>query len=157
MTHLSVTPDSQKPHSTHGLLRAAIALILFSILATAFGRFSDLGAVHMPDAYAVETLLLQFDDLDDGGVAIRKADTQQLIYKVEPGTNGFIRGTLRGLARERLRSGIGSEQPFTLTHWNNGSISLEDKATGRRVDLDAFGITNAQSFAQFFLNPEAHK
>ncbi|NDA46215.1 MAG: photosynthetic complex assembly protein [Alphaproteobacteria bacterium] len=154
MTLPAASPPSQ---ASPGLLRAMLALILFAVLATGLGRWSDVGAVHMPSAYAVEKLLLKFEDLDDGGVAIRRAQDQSLLFKVEPGTNGFIRGTLRGLARERLRSGLGAEQPFVLIHWNNGSISLQDESTGRRVDLDAFGITNAQAFAQLFLIERAMK
>ncbi len=157
MTHIPASSTDQVPHSTNGLLRAALALIIFAVLATALGRWSDVGAVHMPEAYAVETLLLEFEDLQDGGVAIRQSQTHRLLYKVEPGTNGFIRGTIRGLARERLRSGIGPDHPFILTHWNNGSISLLDDTTGRRIDLDAFGVTNAQAFAQLFAAQEVRQ
>ncbi len=151
MSKLSAPAASHSPQASTGLLRAMLALIVFTVLATGLGRWSDVGSVHMPTAYAVETLFLQFEDLDDGGVAIRKAQDHSLLFKVEPGTNGFIRGTLRGLARERRLSGLGADQPFVLIHWNNGSISLQDESTGRRVDLDAFGITNAQAFAQLFL------
>ncbi len=35
--------------------------------------------------------------------------------------------------------------PFTLTRWRDGTLSLADEATGRRIDLDAFGPTQAAS------------
>jgi putative photosynthetic complex assembly protein len=57
---------------------------------------------------------------------------------------------MRGLAQERLRDGIGSETPFTLTHWDDGTMSLADKTTGREIQLDAFGPTNSGAFAQIF-------
>jgi putative photosynthetic complex assembly protein len=57
---------------------------------------------------------------------------------------------VRGLAQEREREGIGRETPFVLTHWSDGTLSLADSAIGRRVNLDAFGPTNAQAFAQLF-------
>ena len=84
------------------------------------------------------------------------ADGRQL-YKVEPGTNGFIRATMRGLARERMRAGIGAEAPFKLTRWSNGTLSLLDETSGRRIDLDAFGPANAGAFAQFFATQEPQK
>ena len=72
------------------------------------------------------------------------------IYRVQPGTNGFIRATIRGLTRERRREGVGQIPPFALTRWSDGTLSLEDSSIRRRIDLDAFGPTNAQAFAQLF-------
>jgi putative photosynthetic complex assembly protein len=65
-----------------------------------------------------------------------------------PGTNGFVRGVLRGLMRERKAESIGPTAPFRLTHWANGRLSLDDPSTGRHVDLEVFGPTNAGAFAQ---------
>jgi putative photosynthetic complex assembly protein len=157
MSEMSARANVEQMGAPRGLLLGAFALVLFTIMATGLGRWTDLGALHMPDATVVDRVWLRFDDLDDGGVAVRNAANDQVIYKVEPGTNGFIRATLRGLARERMRAGVGAQTPFTLTRWNNGSISLHDETSGRRVDLDAFGPTNAQAFAQFFSTQEPLK
>ncbi len=67
---------------------------------------------------------------------------------VAPGTNGFLRGTMRGLARERKRQGVGPELPFRMIGRADGKLTLEDPGTGRRVDLGSFGPTNAAVFAQ---------
>ena len=72
-----------------------------------------------------------------------------------PGTNGFARGVLRGLARERRRSDIGMEPPFRLARWSDGRLTLEDPTTGRRIELGAFGPTNAEVFAALMLAPAA--
>jgi putative photosynthetic complex assembly protein len=106
--------------------------------------------VHMPPVQAVETLALRFVDQADGGVAIEDARDRSLIHTVAPGTNGFIRATLRGLTRERIREGIGDGPPFRLTRWSDGTVSLEDSTVGRKIGLDAFGPTNADAFAQLF-------
>jgi hypothetical protein len=42
-----------------------------------------------------------------------------------------------------------------LTRWSDGTVSLEDAATRRRVNLDAFGPDNARAFAQLFRNKES--
>ena len=157
MSELSASQITHQTGTPRPLLLGAVALVLFTVLASGAARWSDVGTVHMPAASAVDVLMLRFDDLDDGGVAVRNAADASLLYKVEPGTNGFIRATMRGLARERMRSGIGAEAPFTLTRWNNGSISLQDETSGRRLDLDAFGPTNAGAFAQFFATQEPQK
>jgi putative photosynthetic complex assembly protein len=133
-----------------GVLLGAFALVCFSIIATAAARVSDVGTVHMPQRRAVETLALAFVDRDDGGIDVIDAIKGSSISSVEPGTNGFIRATLRGLVRERKRSNIGPATPFLLTRWNDGAITLEDRETNRKLDLDAFGPTNAGAFARLF-------
>ncbi len=132
------------------LLAGAAALIVFAFVATGAARMTDIGTVHMPSAAPVETLLLRFVDDADGGVGIIDSKDGARIYTVAPGTNGFIRATVRGLTRERLREDVGETPPFRLTHWNDGTLSLEDVTIGRRVNLDAFGPTNAEAFAQLF-------
>ena len=132
------------------LLGGAAALIAFTFLASGFAHITDIGAVHMPVAQPVETLRLRFVDDTDGGVGVIDAGDGKRIYTVQPGANGFIRATLRGLTRERRRVGVGEEPPFRLIHWNDGTLSLEDSTVGRKIGLDAFGPTNAQAFAQLF-------
>lgn len=133
-----------------GVLVGAAVLVLFALAASGFARMSGVGTLHMPAQSAVQTLSLRFEDQPDGAVAVRDAADGRVIFSVEPGTNGFIRSTLRGLARERRRSGFDAATPFALTRWSDGTISLDDAATGRRVSLDAFGPAQAQAFAQFF-------
>jgi putative photosynthetic complex assembly protein len=132
------------------ILAGAAALVAFALAATSIGRITGVGRLEMPQERVVETLALRFEDRDDGAVLVRDAQDGRTVYTVAPGTNGFIRATVRGLVQERKRSGIGAETPFTLTHWSDGTISLEDSTIGRRVALDAFGPTNAEAFAQIF-------
>jgi putative photosynthetic complex assembly protein len=149
MNHSAINETANDVGVPKGLLVAAISLVGFSIVASGFARVSDVGTLHMPPSTAVEMLSLRFEDEETGGVAVRN-DVGKIIYEVEPGTNGFIRATLRGLVRERKRSGIGDATPFRLTRWSDGAMSLSDETTGRRVNLDAFGPTNAAAFAQLF-------
>ena len=157
MSEVSARQNAAQMGTPRPLLLGAFALVVFTILASGTARWSDVGTLHMPTSSVVEVIMLRFDDLDDGGVAVSDAANGQLLYKVEPGTNGFIRATMRGLARERMRSGIGAEAPFKLTRWSNGSISLQDETSGRRLDLDAFGPSNAGAFAQLFATKEPVK
>lgn len=133
-----------------GILRGAAILIAFALLTAAVARQTDLGTLHMPPATAVDTLSLKFDDRPDGSVAVSDASDDREIYVVQPGAYGFIRSTLRGLARERRRADFDATTPFTLTRWSDGTVSLEDGTTHRRVNLDAFGPDNARAFAQLF-------
>ena len=133
-----------------GVLVCAGMLIAFAIVGASVGRFSGLGTLRAPRAKAVASLALRFEDQANGSVLVRDARDGGVIYVIAPGTNGFMRATLRGLAQERKRSDIGDQAPFGLVHWDDGHMTLEDATTGRRVALDAFGPTNAQAFAQLF-------
>ena len=157
MSELSVKGNADHTGVPRALLLGALALVMVTIMGSGFARVTEVGVSRMPASTAVATLLLRFDDLEDGGVAVRNAADGNLLYKVEPGTNGFIRGTMRGLARERRNAGFGAAEPFKLTRWSDGTISLQDETSGRRLDLDAFGPTNAGAFAQFFATKEPLK
>lgn len=132
------------------ILRGAGLLVAFALLAVGAARMTDIGTTHMPTTNAVETLALRFEDRPDGSIAVSDARASAEFYTVQPGAYGFIRSTLRGLARERRRAGLDGATPFTLTRWSDGTVSLEDSTNGRRVSLDAFGPDNARAFAQLF-------
>lgn len=132
------------------VLLGAAALIAFSFLAVATAHYSGVGTQQLPAAQTVERLLLSFEDQDDGSILVRNAANGAAIYSVAPGTNGFIRSTLRGLARERRRSGLDASTPFVLGTSQDGVVWLEDPATRRHIGLDAFGPANAGAFAEFF-------
>jgi putative photosynthetic complex assembly protein len=121
-----------------------IALTLFLVSVSRLTRSSD---TLLTAADAVAARNLRFVDQPNGGIAVYSAKDGRLIETVAPGTNGFLRGTLRALVRERHQSGIGAEQPFRLIERVDGSLILYDPATERRIDLRAFGPTNAGAFA----------
>lgn len=87
-------------------------------------------------------------DRDDGAVMLTDAATGAEILLVAPGEDGFVRGTLRGLARERRARDLGPQAPFRLVAWGDGRLTLDDTATGRRLDLLAFGQTQAEAFSR---------
>jgi len=128
-------------------LLGAMVLVGLALLAVAFVRITGVGATHTPDAAALVVREFRFEDRPDGSIAVIDALDGVQVETVT-GANGFLRGTLRGLARERKRQGVGAEQAFRLTARADGRLTLEDPATGRRVDLESFGPTNAAVFAQ---------
>ncbi|WP_336485371.1 photosynthetic complex assembly protein PuhC [Methylobacterium nigriterrae] len=128
-------------------LIGAGALIGFTMLAVAVGRTGGVGITHGPDAAPVASLALTVEDRSDGAITLHEAGTDRLVATVEPGRDGFVRATLRGFGQARLRAGLTPEQPFRLTRYADGTLTLADEATGRRVNLEAFGPANAGAFA----------
>ena len=132
------------------VLIVAAVLIAVVIIGAGTARLSGFGRSAPPVADVVQSLSLRFEDQQDGSVVVRRANDGAAIYRVAPETNGFMRQTLRGLARDRRRSGLGDETPFVLTHWSDGRLSLYDPAIDRRLELESFGQTNAGAFALLF-------
>jgi putative photosynthetic complex assembly protein len=151
------------PQATHNrrfprsALIGAAALILFSLAAAGFARLSGIGTTGVPDAQVVASRVLLFEDRDDGAVIVREAEDKRLITVLAPGTNGFVRGVMRGFARERRREDVRTEAPFLLARWSDGRFSIEDAATHERIELVAFGPTNEAAFAHLLYDRSASR
>jgi putative photosynthetic complex assembly protein len=136
------------------MLLAAVALAVMSLVTVAVVRLAGMPTLKVTPSPATAERQLLFFDRSDGGIEIVDAATQQAIVRLPPGGDGFIRATLRTFAQERRRRGIGASEPFHLVAHADGRLSLTDPSTGRRVDLEAFGPTNAAAFARL-LAPRA--
>ena len=130
-----------------GAIVAAGALVAFVIASAGLCRLTGWSGSNVPQADSVQTLALRFEDRTNGSVLARNATGGAIVAMIAPETNGFMRASLRGLAQERKRRGIGDAAPFILTRWSDGRLSLADEATGRRIELEAFGATNETAFA----------
>lgn len=127
-------------------LFGAAALLLLTLLGASAVRLSGI-EIAAPDAAVVATRPLRFEDRPDGSIAVIDAASGRALRHIE-GPQGFVRGALRGLARERRREGIGPEAPFELIGRADGRLTLLDPTTGRRIDLESFGPTNAGEFVR---------
>ncbi|KQW42035.1 MULTISPECIES: photosynthetic complex assembly protein PuhC [unclassified Roseateles] len=135
-------------------LTAMAALVLSCLVGVSAVRLSGQSAVQQADAATASSRQLRFEDRDDGGIAVLDAASGQLLDTAAPGTNGFLRSTMRGLVRERKRQGLGPELPFQLLGRADGRLTLLDPATGRRIDLESFGPTNSAVFARLLPFPQ---
>jgi putative photosynthetic complex assembly protein len=129
-------------------LRFAAGLVVFTVLATAAARwFGFVAGTSVPTPARLEREL-RFVERSAGGIDVIDARTGLKIDELRPGADGFIRATLRGLARERRSRGLGPEVPFRLALHVDGRLTLEDPATSRTIELQAFGPTNSGAFAR---------
>ena len=129
--------------------KVLIASLMSVILLLVFINSRDLSKVREPDASPAQVLQLRFEDRPDGSIAVIDYKSGKQIDAVQ-GEAGFVRGTLRGLAQERKRRGLDSGPPFELIYRADGRLTLSDTATGRLVDLESFGPTNASTFFKLF-------
>lgn len=136
----------------------ALGLVASSLLMTAAVSTGILDREAVPAVEraeagidAIETRRLTFRDSRDGAVLVYDAYSSETVARLqgELDGSGFVRGVMRGLARDRRMRGIGAEPPFELTLWSDGAISLTDIATGREIELGGFGPDNRAVFARF--------
>ena len=85
-------------------------LLLFTLGAVALIRITGNGPDQLAAATTAERLL-RFEDSANGGVAVIDAETGKLLTTMT-GEQGFLRGSLRALARDRISRKVGAEQPF---------------------------------------------
>jgi len=130
---------------------AIFALVMVCLACVAWVRLSG-QQIHAQDDAPVAMRSLRFDDTADGGIAVIDAAKGEQLLEIR-GEQGFMRGALRALARERKKRGLGAEQPFELVARKDGRLTLHDPATGVRLDLESFGPANAGVFASLLLLP----
>lgn len=133
------------------VLMCAGGVIALSLISVGLVRLTGNGPDQRP-APATQERQLRFEDRPDGSIAITDTRTGEQVSSVQ-GEQGFVRGALRALTRERKARGLGPEQAFQLMVRQDGGLTLFDPATQQRVDLEAFGPTNANNFARLLKEP----
>ena len=154
LVHASTAKQKTAPdHFPQWVLYCAAGILAFSLISVGLVRITGNG----PDQRAAAPTLqrsLVFQDQKDGAVRVEDGVTGKTLTVLH-GEQGFVRGALRALSRERYSRGIGSELPFDLIARVDGRVTLFDPSTGHRVDLESFGPTNVAEFAQFLaMQPE---
>jgi putative photosynthetic complex assembly protein len=143
-----------------GPLLAAALMIGGSLLAVTAIRVSGVDISTRSQAAVVSERSLRFEDQPDGSIRVLEVvdgagSATTVLRVVEPGHDGFLRGALRALVRQRRSAGIGDQVPFRLVAHADGRLTLDDPATAQRVDLESFGPTNSAVFAQLLRRPGA--
>lgn len=121
------------------------SMLLLIALAIGFARWQGISD-KQADAATVWQRDLVFADGPQGSVIVKDAQSQTEIAQFE-GEQGFLRSTLRALVRERKRQNIGPDAPMQLLGRADGRLTLLDPSTQQRIDLEAFGPSNASVFA----------
>ena len=125
-------------------------LVLLTLLGVFWQQLVVNPAAEPPPMPAlVAERQLQFIDHADGSVTVRALPGGEVLDTVAPGEGNFMRGTLRGLVRERRLNDASMSPGFLVSRYADGAVVLRDLATERRIDLRAFGRENAGEFTQY--------
>ena len=146
--------SSTMPVAPHPLWWLA-GLLISTLLSVAWFRWHEASTVSAsspsrPPEIVQRSLL--FRDEPDGSISVTDAHTQKPVAQFH-GEQGFVRGTLRALSRERRRQGLDNAHPFTLSLGADRRIILRDPSTGEHIDLASFGTSNREVFSSLLLDP----
>jgi putative photosynthetic complex assembly protein len=131
-------------HALTGWIFVGFLSSIFLVVALLRGQGMEIPQDHNPVSWQ---RTLRFEDRPNGDVAVMDGQSTVEITRYA-GEQGFVRGILRTLSRERMRRGIGSGPTFELIGHTDGRLTLLDPATGQRINLESFGPTNMASFAK---------
>jgi putative photosynthetic complex assembly protein len=128
-------------------LLGAAGLIVTTIALAATSHHDRTTQAPAVVAPARMSAMLRFEDGRDGSVIAKDAATGRTVHEFPPQSNGFVRGVLRGMFRERKLEAIDPHAEFRLAREADGRLTLTDPTSHRVIDLEAFGPTNSGVFA----------
>lgn len=150
--HPSRAPGAARPTFSRAMLMGAVGAVLLTLVGAALARYAGWGTPTVPAGTPLLARSLSFEDQPDGSILVRDGAAEVAV--LAPGGDVFIRGALRALVRERRQHAFGPGIAFDLAAWPDGRLTLTDPTTGRMLGLEAFGSTNAASFARLLLARE---
>lgn len=150
----------EDPTVPRSALIGVAVVLLFTMAVTGATRFGLLPHSADPEAsraaqnvQPAQSRELRFADRADGAVLVTDANSGEMVKIVEFGQGGFLRATMRRMAKARIAAGKGAEPPFKLTLWENGALSLSDPETGREAEIHGFGADHSKIFADMLKEP----
>lgn len=95
------------------------------------------------------SLTVRFIEQPDGALSVVDQTTGREMDRIGEGQNGFLTTMLRVIRRDIERTPEVISMPFRIEAWQDNRITLTDSATERKIDLLAFGPTNAEIFVRW--------
>lgn len=129
------------------LVRSIGGMLVVVLATVGLMRLSGFSPTIEPPAMLAQRTLA-FADAPDGAVRVTDATSGELLAELR-GEQGFLRGVLRGLARDRRAHTVGQAPPYVLSLHADGRLLITDPQTGQRIDLASFGPDNAAVFARW--------
>ncbi|MGF1502949.1 MAG: photosynthetic complex assembly protein PuhC [Paracoccaceae bacterium] len=134
-----------------GLLLAVGLLLATSLVGVAYLRLSGFEPINQGPTVATAELSSTFvieTDSAGGGTAFLHPETGAVLGRLAEGKDGFLRGLLRALERQRMQNGVSGNPPVELIRWEGGHLALRDPATTWRIELIGFGRDNYATMVQ---------
>ncbi|MCS6892715.1 MAG: photosynthetic complex assembly protein PuhC [Rhodovarius sp.] len=145
-----------RPYIPPPFLAAVGAVVVLSLVLVATAPLWREAPARPADPPA-RSLALFFRADAAGNLTVLKAEDGAVIDTLDPDRGGFIRTVARVVRRDLGPGAEAHAMPFLLQSWPDGRLALVDPATGRSIDLRAFGPTQAGVFLRLLQQEEARR
>ena len=167
MNQASLQPQNQSLHNEyhkrfapiakHHFQMMLVAMIATLLYVTYVTQFSAPTTEHAAPLVKSTNLIFKDDSNGDILVEVLGSETEKSsVSSVKvlrfSGEQGFLRGTLRALARDRRVRNLSPEAPFVLALDQDGRLAITDTLTNKGIDLVAFGTDNLAVFEQLLMS-----
>ncbi len=126
-------------HIPRRLVMMAAGAAILTVLVVAFAQWTGTGDLRANGGLPEFSQEIQFLPLEGDRIAVQHVADGSLITTVEAGTDGLLRGALRGLGMSRNHSNFDLAAPYQLQRFADDGVYLSDALTGRSIRLDSFG------------------
>jgi putative photosynthetic complex assembly protein len=130
-------------------LYSAFALVAFAFVTIIFSQLTGIGSMLTDPGRPVDMVDLTIRQGDGDRVEVSDANSGKILADFAPGEGGFVRGSMRALARMRMTADVDVNEPYRVIKWSSGAVSLSDTRTGQRIYLNAFGPDQVAAFEKF--------
>ncbi|WP_295448551.1 photosynthetic complex assembly protein PuhC [uncultured Thiodictyon sp.] len=144
-----MSQPSPPEHFPRKVLIAFGSLIGLSLLLVTLAVLMGYNPSQVAPSPPVVSRDLRFSDGPDGTTLVKDATDDRTVAVLPSGIEGFVRGILRAVSRERRNRHLPDHTPFRLARLADGRLTLTDLGTKRTIELTSFGPTNESSFAAF--------
>ena len=144
-----MSQPSPPEHFPRKILIAFGTLIGVSLLLVTAAVLLGYNPSQVAPSPAVLSRDLRFSDGPDGTTLVKDATDARTVAVLPSGIEGFVRGILRAVSRERRNRHLPDDTPFRLARLADGRLTLTDLGTKKTIELTSFGPTNESSFAAF--------
>jgi putative photosynthetic complex assembly protein len=130
-------------------LYSAFALVAFAFGTILFSQATGIGSMITDPGQPLDMIDLTISQADGDHVRVSDANSGKVLAEYGPADGGFVRGSMRALARMRMTADVDANEPYRVIKWSSGAVSLSDTRTGQRIYLNAFGPDQVAAFEKF--------
>ncbi len=130
-------------------------LVLASLISIGIGTWMRPAAEPVREVPRISLELRMLTAPEGDVVTVLDNSSGREIDRLVGDQSGFLRTMIRVIRRDLGPIEDVNSIPFRIEAWHDHRVTLEDLASGRRIDLRDFGPTNAEVFIRWLMEKEA--
>jgi putative photosynthetic complex assembly protein len=132
-------------------LQFCLCIVLAVLFLVFFLKYIDYPRTGIPpQSIILEEKALKFVSLGRRNVSVFEGE--KLVARSSFPNQGFLGVVYNAVERERIKKRISGKGLLRLVRYANGRLVLIDDSTELEIQLNSFGLKNAEVFGSLFIN-----